>query len=344
MTERPLVTFVVIAYNQERFIREAIEGAFAQTYQPLEIILSDDCSPDRTFEIMQEMAAAYEGPHKLVLNRNSVNQGLVPHIDRVMEIVSGEFIVVNAGDDVSIPERTERLTQLWLQSNGHIRLVHSAAVRIDKQGNALERKEPPAFMRKFPTASEILEHKGFIIGATAAWDKTVYSCFGPLGEKITTEDVIIPVRASIIGSIAYISEPLVRWRVGGVSFAPKEMSAHEYLYGSSHKGRVWWREIYDYIIRNNCSLGSKNIFDAISLYIKRKDLLDFSVRLADASRVKRLSMVFRAFYLGFSYGEIGPIKDWLRYTFDRLYIIYADWRVSRQRRVSSASPHVAKDG
>ena len=86
-TDRPLVSFAVIAYNQERFIREAIEGAFAQTYEPLEIILSDDCSPDRTFDIMQEMAAAYDGPHKVVLNRNEPNLGLVPHVNRILEFV-----------------------------------------------------------------------------------------------------------------------------------------------------------------------------------------------------------------------------------------------------------------
>ena len=51
---RPLLTFGVCAYKQEQFIREAVEAALAQTYSPLEIILSDDCSPDRTFEIMQE--------------------------------------------------------------------------------------------------------------------------------------------------------------------------------------------------------------------------------------------------------------------------------------------------
>ena len=55
--DRPLVTFALFAYNQEQYIREAIEGAFAQTYQPLEIILSDDCSTDRTFEIMREMGS-----------------------------------------------------------------------------------------------------------------------------------------------------------------------------------------------------------------------------------------------------------------------------------------------
>ena len=54
-TDRPLVTFALFAYNQEQHIREAVDGAFSQTYEPLEIILSDDCSTDRTFEIMQEI-------------------------------------------------------------------------------------------------------------------------------------------------------------------------------------------------------------------------------------------------------------------------------------------------
>ena len=46
-TGRPLVTFYVIAYNQSRFVREAVESALAQTYSPLEILLSDDCSHGR---------------------------------------------------------------------------------------------------------------------------------------------------------------------------------------------------------------------------------------------------------------------------------------------------------
>jgi hypothetical protein len=49
LKERPFVTFALFVYNQEKYIREAVEGAFSQTYEPLEIILSDDCSTDRTF-------------------------------------------------------------------------------------------------------------------------------------------------------------------------------------------------------------------------------------------------------------------------------------------------------
>ena len=54
--DRPVLTFAVVSCNQEQFVREAVEAALAQTYSPLEIILSDDCSDDRSFEIMQEMA------------------------------------------------------------------------------------------------------------------------------------------------------------------------------------------------------------------------------------------------------------------------------------------------
>src|SRR5215210_7890630 len=100
---KPLVTFMIFAYNQEQFIREAVRGALAQTYAPLELIFSDDCSHDRTFEIIEEEVANYDGPHKIVLNRNKENLGTGGHVNRVMELAKGELIVAAAGDDISLP-------------------------------------------------------------------------------------------------------------------------------------------------------------------------------------------------------------------------------------------------
>ena len=104
---RPLATLFITSYNQEAYVGAAIDGAFAQTYAPLEIVMSDDASADRTFEIMREKAAAYRGPHRIVLNRNEKNLGIVPHVEKVMSLASGEIIVENAGDDVSVPHRVE---------------------------------------------------------------------------------------------------------------------------------------------------------------------------------------------------------------------------------------------
>ncbi len=128
--DRPPVTLFVLAYNQEALVRAAIEGAFAQTYQPLEIILSDDASPDGTFAVMQAMAAAYSGPHRVILNRNPANLGLTAHVSRVMQRATGAFVVQNAGDDVSHPERTAKLVAAWRAGAGRVMAVHSGMRRL----------------------------------------------------------------------------------------------------------------------------------------------------------------------------------------------------------------------
>ena len=105
--DRPLISFCLFAYNQERFIRKAVEGALSQTYSPLEIVLSDDCSTDSTFEIIKEMTDCYHGLHSIVLNRNPKNLGVGGHVNRVMEIAQGILVVAAAGDD-NIPTRKGR--------------------------------------------------------------------------------------------------------------------------------------------------------------------------------------------------------------------------------------------
>src|SRR5260370_11691464 len=112
-TSQAALTFVVAALNAERFIREAVGAAFAQTYSPLEIILSDDCSEDRTFEIMCEMAKVYRGPHRIVLNRNPIRRSIGGHINRIMEVSQGELILAAAGADISLPPRDKSTYEAW---------------------------------------------------------------------------------------------------------------------------------------------------------------------------------------------------------------------------------------
>ena len=67
MTE-DFVSICLFAYNQEKYIRAAVESCLSQTYSSCEIILSDDASTDKTFELMQECVREYNGPHKIIDN------------------------------------------------------------------------------------------------------------------------------------------------------------------------------------------------------------------------------------------------------------------------------------
>jgi len=213
--DRPLVTFALFAYNQEQYIREAIEGAFAQTYEPLEIILSDDCSSDRTFEIMQEMAEAYRGPHQLFLNRNSVNLGLARHVNEALASARGEIIVIAAGDDISRADRSDETVRI-LQANPDAVAVSFALQLIDASGQDLKRthhssqtgKELAAYSLK-----DLYARRGGSPGASRAIRQDVFARFGPLMPDCPTEDTPLLLRSLLMGRLLHSSRPAVRYRI-----------------------------------------------------------------------------------------------------------------------------------
>ena len=204
-TERPLISFVLIAYKQEQYIREAIEGAFSQTYSPLEIIISDDCSSDQTFAIMQEMAAAYKGPHRIVLNRNEKNLGLSGHYNRVMELAAGEIIVSADGDDISMPERSEKSLQILL-ANSTAMCVSLALQPIDDTGTWIKRNAPTGRnIQRYTLQHYCSDPRFHINGAARAFRSVAFKTFGPLSQSCPTEDSTMLLRCLLMGD-AYDSD------------------------------------------------------------------------------------------------------------------------------------------
>jgi glycosyltransferase involved in cell wall biosynthesis len=213
MEERPLITFALFAYNQERFIREAVDGAFSQTYSPLEIILSDDCSSDCTFEIMKEMAAEYQGPHQIILNRNEKNLGIGGHVNRVMmELAKGELIVVAAGDDISKNDRTEKIVHCYLNLDRRPRVIHSEVNWIDKRGNLLNHRKDFPEDREYHIVEAVNNGYGTGTGCTCAYHHDIYHLFGKMEFDILNEDFVLPLRGGVLGTYAHISEELVSYR------------------------------------------------------------------------------------------------------------------------------------
>lgn len=236
------MTLVLLAFKQEDYVEAAARAAFAQTYQPLEIILSDDCSPDGTFARLQELVAAYRGPHRVRLNRNESNLHIGAHIQKVAELSSGELIVVNAGDDLSEPHRVERLVAAWLAGSPRPDLLHSDARSLSPDGVLGEVMKPSALLRTNPTPLQLAAGGEGVMGATQAWSRTLFERFPPLGRDIHCEDRILPFRAALGGGIAYVAEPLVQYRTGGISADFLSNGPREALWGSGLKVQRWLRD------------------------------------------------------------------------------------------------------
>jgi len=211
MTNRPLVTFALFTYNQEEYIGEAIKGALSQTYSPLEIIISDDCSTDRTFEITQAEVSRYSGPHNVILNRNPKNLGIGPHINQVMRMAKGELIIDAAGDDISLPHRVEKTVLKWKELGMGGISMFSSYFLIDENGRVFGEK---IYSEKLMIADwmERIRGKSNVEGASHAWSASLFRKFGELAYNVVNEDVVIQFRASLLGGVAIISEPLVQYR------------------------------------------------------------------------------------------------------------------------------------
>ena len=206
-TDRSLVTFALFAYNQEKYIREAVKGAFSQTYEPLEIILSDDCSSDRTFEIMQEMASAYDGPHRVTCLKHKENLGLANHINKIAEVAKGEITVMAAGDDRSLPQRTaEHLAvyQLWPDTKA----VYSNYSLAHHETPDIPTGEANSNIR-INTLRNLISGGGLGAGATYSYNKNCFTWPGKIPSTIKHEDRILPFRAAIMGEIRRINSDLV---------------------------------------------------------------------------------------------------------------------------------------
>lgn len=212
-TNKPLVTFIVCAYNQERVVGEAIEGAFSQTYSPLEIIISDDCSTDNTFEIARKMAASYRGPHSIVLNQNELNLGIAQHVNHVFELAQGELIICSAGDDISFPERTQRQVSAYQRSGKHAVLIHSDVVKIDQEGKKLGVWKPPVINQK-AQPQYLATSESIFIGATGAYSRELIRSFEQITFEHAYEDLVWGFRAALLDGLIYIDQPLLKYRVG----------------------------------------------------------------------------------------------------------------------------------
>jgi hypothetical protein len=269
------------------------------------------------------MAAAYDGPHRVVLNRNPRNPGIPGHADRIMALASGEFVVQNAGDDISLPERTERLVGAWLASGRRAKAVHSAKRRMDEAGRIQDVLPEPDPVHGHPPL-DLLRKPPAIYGASMGWAREVFEVFGALGPEPLLEDYPICLRAATLGQVVYLDEPLLLYRTGGLSWRGAESAGFYALYGHRQTFLKWHLSFSRLYLRDMANFPPPNA-EACRRQCE-KNIRDFSFEaaLAGMRHSGRLRALPGALLASLRHRDAAPVRQNLKYLFDRPYMAWLD--------------------
>jgi hypothetical protein len=234
---------------------------------------------------MQERAASYSGPHRIVLNRNAKNLGIVPHVEKVMALASGELIVENAADDISVPHRVARLVEAWLASGRRAKAIHTARRRMDEAGN-LHEVFDDARVLAHQTPLEVIRDHGTLVGASLAWAREVWDRFGPQSPIAIFDDFPTAFRASLIGEIHYLPEPLLNYRTGGTSHRPTARRGWNHLYGFRIKDLRWHRSFWQRYLADMEIVEPPDAEECRRLCREKIARADFLIGLAETPRAR----------------------------------------------------------
>lgn len=142
--KNPLVTVGVPIFNAEEFIEDRITSFINQTYENLEIIISDNASTDKIQEIC-ELFRKKDSRIKYV--RQEKNMGATWNFSHVLEIANGKYFTWAAADDLILPEFFERIIPI-LENNNNVSCCCSKIKLFGPQSEYIKIKETDSKFKK----------------------------------------------------------------------------------------------------------------------------------------------------------------------------------------------------
>jgi glycosyltransferase involved in cell wall biosynthesis len=213
----PSVSVILLTYNQEAFVAEAVRSWLRQDLADFELILSDDASTDRTREVL----AAHPHPHVRVVHcHRPVNVGVLANINAAMAACTGDVIVAAAGDDISEPSRARMAAEIFA-ADPTVQVVVTNCQKIDAAGQNLGH---PSLRHRAGRYAYALSDRDIyarspVCGASAAYRASLFRDFGPMQPGSHGEDNCFWVRGLLRGAVYYDRRPLVGWRQHGANLS-----------------------------------------------------------------------------------------------------------------------------
>lgn len=128
------VSVVMITYNHEKFIKQAIESILSQKINfRLELIISNDCSPDNTDIVIKKIMVENENGNLINYTNHNKNKGMIPNFLWSIEQAKGKYIALCEGDDYWIdPYKLQKQVD-FLEANPDYSIHSGLAITSDQK-------------------------------------------------------------------------------------------------------------------------------------------------------------------------------------------------------------------
>ena len=204
--EKPLICLGLPVYNGERFMRAAIDSVLAQTYSNFTLVISDNCSSDKTEEIGREYAR--KDP-RVTYHRNEHNLGAIPNFDQVLRWANSDYFAWIAHDDVWDPRFLEVCAD-GLDRNPDAPVVFTSVKVIDHHGELIEDFCVPHDFASSNTSTRVRDIVSLRHRAYAAYGlfRTAVLRQIPILQPYVDSDRVFLLRLALRGRIVEVPERL----------------------------------------------------------------------------------------------------------------------------------------
>ena len=227
----PQVSLIITSYNQQEYLREAIESAINQTVAAFEIIIADDHSTkDGSVEIIREYTAKYPGLVRGLFQEKNV--GIPKNRNSALRTVKGDYVAILDGDDRLLPRFIERHGAA-LVANSQAHVSYSNRYDINQLGERRSHDRSPQ------PSGDVLAYiargrKGILRSMVAKYD--LVKAAGFLDDNHYHYDgFILTLRLAKLTPFVYLPDPLMEKREHaggtskGISFSEKERCFQDVL-------------------------------------------------------------------------------------------------------------------
>ena len=211
-----LISIIMAAYNAEKTIEKAINSVLNQTYPNFELLVVNDCSKDRTVELVRNIA---EKDSRVRLISNVKNSGVSYTRKHGLEEAQGSWIAILDSDDAWAPEKLEK--QIALQKKMNADLLFTGSAFMDSDGQSIDwYLHAPAEV----TYRQLLK-QNVLSNSSALVRKELYTKHYAIGDGMH-EDFAIWLSILKEGRKAYgVDEPLLIYRIAKSSKSGNKVKA-----------------------------------------------------------------------------------------------------------------------